>query len=197
MITCYTDFSIGDRVVLKNGSSARIVTDKSNGKLRTEYVLGGRTAAQWNSGTDWRSWRDFNLIESANNTPKGKKMTDKSNQGKLFQTVAEPHLRGIWLAVNADGKIVLNMEGDNTKYQEYAADEIEKVLPYTVAVMFYSVSSAKDKATHFMVKPGDLVVGDVVIQDDSFRLGVVTKIDTKSEDTVKEFKGRKVNISDI
>jgi hypothetical protein len=85
-------------------------------------------------------------------------VTNKNPDGKLFQTITEPHLRGIWLAVNANGKVVLDMEGQNSTYREFDKDEIEQVMPYTVRVKFIAVSPRDDTQAD-VSKPGELAVG--------------------------------------
>lgn len=107
--------------------------------------------------------------------------------GKLFQ-VKETQQFGIGLAVNSSGKYVLEMKGSND-INSFDKSEIEVVMPYTFAVVWQN-----GQEQHFRGKAGVLKKGDMVLETNKkdFRIGRVSKIDTKVESAKAEFKGVKM-----
>lgn len=83
------------------------------------------------------------------------------------------------VAVNAAGHFVVEAKGE-AAYFAVAKESLERVLPYSVDVKFYSNGSLGDKMYSYWAKEGDVEVGDVIFGEYSNAMRVVA-VNTKSD----------------
>lgn len=172
-----TKFAVGDIVRLKAGKAKLRVTRVDANMLHATYVDSGRT--QWRKQTDY-----VRITDTENFTPGSEKM-----KGKLFQTKETPVRYGVGLAVNAQGKYVLEMK-DTAQYEPFEKKDVELVMPFTFGVQFTTGSTVYS----YLGKESEVQVGDMLVtaSDRGFSVGRVTAVDTKCEKATKHFEGSKL-----
>jgi hypothetical protein len=183
-------FKVGDKVRLKKGHALMTIVKTQGHAVQADYV--SRTNAGYRGNLKWRSEADFVLYkeptkETLVETLKGN--TEMKN--KLYQTKEAAPRFGILLAVNSQGKLVLEMKGTN-EVLAFDKDEVEVVTPFTFAVKFPS----NNTEYHYLGKDGEVAVGDMLMLDSSpvgkFEIARVTAVNTRSEVANVHFKGVKL-----
>ena len=155
------EFKKGDLVKLKSGTSVMKVTKvrKDIGTISCKYVYTHHTQNCRRAG-------DFEFHETHH--PKEDHM---SNSPILFETPEGKF--GTQIAVNSEGRIVLEIKGSSGQVLAFKSSELIEVVPYTVAI-----KGVDDNTRHVQVQKDSLKVGDVVVN--GIKLGLVTAIDTKN-----------------
>lgn len=114
----------------------------------------------------------------------------------LYQVVGKEEY-GTQLAVNSEGKIVLEMKKSgqyaNGDLATFDKSELKEVLPYTVAVRFKDGS----QDYHYLATEGSVEKGDILLIDGSNSFATVKAINTESKLANKQLKGRKLQTTEI
>ncbi len=183
-------FAVGDKVRLKAGHAQMVVVSIKDKAIQADYV--SRTRAGYRGCLKWRPESDFVFYN--NKTEETLVETLEGNtemKNKLYQTKESTPRFGILLAVNSQGKLVLEMKGTN-EVLAFDKDEIEVVTPFTFAVKFPS----NNTEYHYLGKEGDVAVGDLLLLDNSpvgkSEFARVTAVNTRSEVANVHFKGVKL-----
>lgn len=176
----------GDVVKLRNG--ARLLTVAyaspygSTTRVTARYNHNGQSITRYES--------DFVLAdEDSSREEKGlKKM-----KGKLFQTNEDTPRFGVGLAIDSQGRYVLEMK-NGEGIQTFDKKEIEAVMPFTFSVTY---SDNRKTEVHYLGREGSVAVGDLLLRingaKNNFSLAVVNRVNTKSDSAIKYFKGVKLN----
>ncbi len=183
-------FKVGDYVRLKKGLAKMVVVKVKDHQVQADYV--SRKNAGYSGNLKWRSEHDFvryDALETTENTKSEKENTEMKN--KLYQTKESTPRFGILLAVNSQGKLVLEMKGSGDVIA-FEKAEVEVVTPYTFAVRFPS----NNIEYHYLGTDGEVEVGDMVMLDSSpvgkFEVARVTAVNTRSDTANVVFKGSKL-----
>ena len=149
----------------------------ANGKFKPAYVgvdSGSSTDEfstfkfVWN-GNAWEAFEETINEEKEMIDNKLYVVLDGEHKGKYVNKVA----------VNAAGHFVVEAKGE-AAYFAVAKESLERVLPYSVDVKFYSNGSLGDKMYSYWAKEGDVEVGDVIFGEYSNAMRVVA-VNTKSD----------------
>lgn len=149
----------------------------ANGKSKPTYVgfdSGGSTdksctlKIRWN-GNAYEAFEETINEENKMIDNKLYVVLDGEHKGKYVNKVA----------VNAAGHFVVEAKGE-AAYFAVAKESLERVLPYSVDVKFYSNGSLGDKVYSYWAKEGDVEVGDVIFGEYSNAMRVVA-VNTKSD----------------
>lgn len=170
----------GDRVKLRHGSRTLIV----------QYIQGPYVHARYehNGQTIRRLERELVVLD--NETEQEGKGTMK---GKLFQTNEDTPRFGVGLAVDSQGKYVLEMKSSGG-IETFNATDVEIVMPFTFAVKF----GTGNQEYQYLGKEGSVEEGDLLLAFDTkhakggISIAQVTKVNTKSDRATKYFKGAKI-----
>lgn len=165
-------FRIGDIVRLKTGTAPIEVTDA------TAYWI---TGIYLKSKTEvyLRNSRDFVMYDKINTTQGKDTMT-------LYQfTVNADTKYGTYLATNSQGMFVMEEKGSGVIYT-VNKDVVEKVMPYTIDVVFLN---STDTVYGYLAETNKYKVGDVYLLKTPLGHSLVTvvKVDTKSKKATKDF----------
>ena len=110
--------------------------------------------------------------------------------GQLYQTKEDKPRYGTYLATDTNGDTVLEMKGKTSEFESFKADDIERVIPYTVEISFMGGGG------DYQVPKDSVEVGDYVLSECN-GYGRVTNIDTKQECADKDDTLVKVNVTPI
>ena len=102
-----------------------------------------------------------------------------------YQVINNPNQTGTQVGRTKDGMTILEFDDGSIDY--FAADEIERVYPYTIHVK--GVNS-RSYDCHYIVPRNAVKVGEMILSD-SGNLYTVVKLDTKKP-SAKVFKGKRV-----
>ena len=171
----------GDLVRKKFGTRAIEVVDPNYGDyFYGRYVHSGTSAGRLHV-RDVVAYEDENVAATKGH---------EKMKGKLFQTKeAEPRF-GIGLAINSQGKYVLEMKGTGDLLP-FDKSEIEVVMPFTFNVQFNGAGTEYS----YLGKEGTVGVGDLLLKTDGSKgivIAKVTAVNTKSEKATKYFDGVKI-----
>lgn len=168
---------VGDLVRKRYGSKAIEVVQEYGNHFYGRYVHSGASSGRLSIG-------DVVRVEDQTVETKGyEKM-----KGKLFQT--KDGQFGIGLAVNSQGKYVLEMKGSGDLVA-HDKSEVELVMPFTYNVQFNGTGTAYS----YLGKEGTVAVGDLLLKTDGTKgiiIAKVTAVNTKSEKATKYFEGVKI-----
>jgi hypothetical protein len=170
-------FVVGDLVRKRYGTKTIVVRELYSNVLYGYYKHSGTSTGRLNPG-------DLVKVENTDNVEE--KGYGKM-KGKLFQT--KDGAFGIGLAVNSQGKYVLEMKGTGDLVA-YDKNEVELVMPFTYNVQFNGVGTEYA----YLGREGVVKVGDLLLKTDTkgFSIGRVTAVNTKSERATKHFDGAKI-----
>lgn len=163
----------GDIVVKRNGKMPIRVTDVYTTTLYGVYVHSNKSINTRIS--------NVKLYEPNDGQTGGKNLSNK-----LYQTKDGEF--GVALAINSVGHLVLEMKKTG-EVKSFDPTLLELVMPFTVVVRYDNGAE-----THYISKEGDLEVGDIVLVDGGkgFKIGTVTKTNTKSDLARARLKGVKL-----
>ena len=184
-------FSVGDTVRLRNGRAMMRIVKTRGHAVQADYV--SRTNAGYSGRLQWRSESDFVFYKTPNRDETvietQERNTDMKN--KLYQTREATPRFGTMLAVNSQGKLVLEMKGTG-EVLAFDKNEVEVVMPYTFGIRFPNNSTEY----HYLGVEGEVEVGDYVILDHSpvgkSEIARVTSVNTRSDAANVTFKGVKL-----
>lgn len=171
-------FKLGDIVQYKRGTKHyRVIYVSKYGHKRSYDIL---AEDGYNCHNDIPEHK-LKLVET---------QTEETQMSEELYQIKETEKYGKKIAVNSQGKIVLEIKGTG---EVVAVDktEIEEVFPYTFEVKFFGNSNVYA----FLGKEGQVEKGDILIYtsgpyEDNICQVVAT--DTKSRKATKEFKGLKI-----
>lgn len=183
-------FKVGDHVRLKAGHAKMIVVKVKGNTIQADYI--SRKNAGYTGNLKWRSENDYVRFNSIDNTEADEIQEGNTEmKNKLYQTKESTPRFGILLAVNSQGKLVLEMKGSGDVLAFDKAD-VEVVMPYTFAVKFPNTGTEY----HYLGTEGEVEVNDLVMLDSSpigkFDIARVTAVNTRSESANVVFKGSKI-----
>lgn len=170
----------GDTVRLPSGSRTLVVQHVDSYYAVARYEHSGQSIR--------RRITDFVRI-SEDNSEKGM----NSMKGKLFQTREENPRFGVGLAVDSQGKYVLEMKNGGG-IESFNKKDVDVVMPFTFSVKF----TTSNTEYQYLGKEGTVNVGDLLLSFDSkhknggISIAQVTKVDTKSDKASKYFEGVKI-----
>jgi hypothetical protein len=184
-------FSVGDSVRLRHGRAMMKIVKTRGHAVQADYV--SRTRAGYAGCLKWRPESDFVFYSTPNNDETvietEERNTDMKN--KLYQTREATPRFGTMLAVNSQGKLVLEMKGTG-EVLAFDKNEVDVVMPYTFGIRFPNNGTEY----HYLGVEGDVEVGDYVILDNSpvgkSEIARVTSVNTRSEAATVAFKGVKL-----
>lgn len=172
-------FGVGDIVRKKHGKNDIEITnisDSSYNSYNGRYHVTGRYVVSNNPvyGYD----KEFVLSSEQG--------VNKMGKAKLYQVKKEPERFGVELAVNSQGQLVLDMKDTKTT-ELFNKTEVEVVTPFT-----FEVQHVGRNNTQTFIGTDSIKVGDILMAEGTPTLMQVTKVNTKSEKALKEFKGRRL-----
>jgi hypothetical protein len=184
-------FSVGDRVRLRHGKAQMVIVKTQGHAVQADYV--SRTRAGYAGTLKWRPESDFVFYRTSDNDENlietEERNTDMKN--KLYQTREASPRFGTMLAVNSQGKLVLEMKGTG-EVLAFDKNDVEVVMPYTFGIRFPN----NNTEYHYLGSEGDLEVGDYVMLDNSpvgkSEIARVTSVNTRSEAATVTFRGVKL-----
>lgn len=184
-------FSVGDTVRLRQGRAMMKIVKTKGHAVQADYV--SRTRAGYAGALKWRPESDFVFYKESDNNENvietEERNTDMKN--KLYQTREATPRFGTMLAVNSQGKLVLEMKGTG-EVLAFDKNEVEVVMPYTFGIRFPN----NNTEYHYLGSEGDLEVGDYVMLDNSpvgkSEIARVTSVNTRSEAATVTFRGVKL-----
>lgn len=171
---------IGDRVKLRYGSRTLIVQNIRGPHIHARYEHTRQTIHR----------HEGEFVKITNET---EEKGNGSMKGKLFQTNEETPRFGVGLAVDSQGKYVLEMKNGGG-IETFSKKDVEIVMPFTFAVKF----STGNQEYQYLGKEGSIEEGDLLLAFDNkhakggISIAQVTKVNTKSDRATKYFKGVKV-----
>jgi hypothetical protein len=181
-------FQEGDSVRLGNGRRTLTVTYVSN------YGNSSRVTAKYDHSSQTITRYEYEFVHASQDAPEEKGLTKMT--GKLFQTREETPRFGIGLAIDSQGKFVLEMK-NGEGIQSFDKKQIEAVMPFTFSVVFADQGKTE---FNYLGKEGAVEVGDLLLKTDSrkgFTLARVTAVNTKSDKATKYFTGVKLKTENL
>jgi hypothetical protein len=173
-------FSSGDIIVCKSGHRPMVAESdvyKSTYRFYARYV---------HSNVQRYVYRDNMKLYDEQTPVKENAMTlytIKLAEGKTTY--------GTKVGVNSANKFLMEEKGTG-EILVVAPDAVEEIVPHTVSVTPLDSDRIE---SHYMVEPGKLVAGDLVLHGAKgskiFSIGIVRFVDTKCK-TAKEFRGVKL-----
>jgi len=181
----YTNFQIGDVVRKRGGKKPWEITNIRNygQKIGPHTKIEGRYV---DSNTIVHAYID--RIVMYNDTEETTTMT----KAKLYQTKDKEPRYGTLLAINSQGLLVLEMKDNPTVPEVFKKSDVDVVTPFTFEVQHLGRNNVQT-----FVGTDNIKVDDILLSMDTSTLMRVTKVNTKSEKAVKEFKGRRLVTEEV
>lgn len=107
---------------------------------------------------------------------------------KLYQVIGT-ETYGTYLAINSEGKYVLEMSGTK-EVKAFSKTQVEEVLPWTFDVEF---NDSRLQAYSYQGDKDSVKVGDLLFSKESDKFVFVVAVDTKSKKATKRFNGFKLS----
>lgn len=197
-----TKFKVGDAVRLIAGQALQHIIKVDGDRVIAEYPSrssyassGYRSSGRWRPARDYvyHSTHEHNAITTQTESKGTNNMT---TQGKLYQTNEDTPRFGTLLAVNSQGKLVLEMKGTGIP-ELFDAKSVNVVMPYTFSVVFGNNSTEYS----YKGKEGEVELGDLLLLDSSPRgeltVARVVGVNTKSDAATKHFVGVKLQTTPV
>jgi hypothetical protein len=175
-------FKVGDLVCLKTGQAPQKVLEVKGHCIRCEYVS-SRKQVGFRSANDYVSYEYYVPDEDKN-------MKDYDMKDKLFKTLTDNRF-GTGLAIDSDGKYVLKMQ-DTGNFESFDEVTLKRVMPYTFDVEFLTGNSNRQNRYSYRGREGQVVVGNILLLNDSTSIARVVAVNTESESATKTFDGVKL-----
>lgn len=192
-------FKTGDKVRLRTGKSPILVLevdyfqcadpktcppkrkkwDRPRAGWYIRFMYCSAMRYEYNNEAEHRTWReadDFVFYDDLEAT--------MANQ--LYQTKEEKPRFGTFLTRTSQGKIALEMKGTGD-VETFDKNEIEEVMPHTVALTRFQGGQNEGETRHYEMKPGLVAVDDVLVHLSTGALYRVSAVDTKQK-TSRESK---------
>jgi len=128
----------------------------------------------------WREANDFVFYDP---------QQEETMAQQLYQTKEEKPRFGTFLTRTSTGKIALEMKGSSGDVETFDKNEIEEVTPYTVCIKRYQGGDNNGEERHYEMKPGAVLLNDVLVHLSTGALYRVKAVDTKQKSARKSKNG--------
>lgn len=182
-------FEVGDIVRMVRGTKPIKITEVINNRVYGKYLHSG-------SGKDGYD-RDFVKLTASELEQFNLEEENMSNENTLYEFELEGStLYGNKIAVNSQGKWVMEVKGTNGSIVTVDPNEVTEVTPYTIQVEW-----GNGAIGNYIYEADKVSVGDIIMassRERPFGLCVVKKVDTKNKVAHDNFKIKgRVKLEDV
>ena len=196
----FQPFEIGQQVQLKKGWTpmwVRAVDWATRRHPRTGQKFEGwwiraqypKSVSYFGAGEDgWEDWRpaeDYVPLNDEGEVIMTEEVNEGVANGALFQTKEAKPRFGTKIAINSQGKIVLEMKGKDGEVEAFDAEAIEEVVPHTALFKKLGTNGTGKVEVHLQVPAGSVSKNDILIDTSIGNIFTVKDTDTKRRDAGK------------